>query len=319
MILVTGAAGLIGSSLIKELNKQGRYDIIGVDNLSDGKKIFNLSDLYLADYFEKSTFLGKLNSQEMSYYNFEAIFHLGACSHTTEWDGTYLIKNNFEYSKVLYKYSRQHNVPFIYASSASVYGLGINGFEEILKNEKPINAYAYSKFQFDNFIRSNSSGGAQVVGLRYFNVYGAREAHKGKMASVVRHFNNQLKKQNKIMLFKGTNEISNGEQKRDFIYIDDCVEANLWAAFKNKESGIFNVGTGRCRSFNELAEVLLNYHGLGKEHIEYIDFPENLLGSYQNYTQASLTNIKSAGFKIEYKPIEVGIPHYLDEINKIGY
>ncbi len=313
MILVTGAAGLIGSSLIKELNKRGIFDIIGVDNLKNGKKIKNLSDIFLVDYYDKSLFLQKIKSNALKEYRFEAIFHLGACSDTTEWDGAYLMQNNFEYSKSLFNWSRELDVPFIYASSASVYGLGNNGFEEKLECEKPLNAYAFSKFQFDNYIRSNTNSGSQVVGLRYFNVFGHREAHKGRMASVIHHFRQQILEYNEIRLFKGTNGVLDGEQKRDFVYVDDCIKLNLWAAFENKSSGIYNVGTGRSRTYNELAKIMLEYYGLSHTQIKYIDFPESLSGSYQNFTQADLRNLEAVGFKLDFMPLEIGIPKYLAE------
>ena len=185
-----------------------------------------------------------------------------------------------------------------------------------MKSENAINAY--SKFQFANFIRLNPSAGAQVVVLRYFSVHGPREAHKGRMASIFQHFNNQIKQQNEIVLFKLINGVSNEKQKRDLVYIDDCIKTNLWAAFENERSGIFNVGTGGSRSFNQLAEILLRYQGLGKEHIKYIDFLNELFGSHQNYTKASLTNLKYAGFNIDYKSQEIGIPLYLNQIHNVG-
>ena len=319
MIIVTGGAGLIGSNLVEGLNAMGQTNILVVDHLKNGQKMRNLADLEIADYLDRDDFLTSLDHAG-HWPKVSAVFHLGACSATTEWDGQFMMRNNFGYSKRLLQWCAANKVPFIYASSASVYGLGQHGFKEERGAESPINMYAYSKFLFDQYVRRHmGSINSQVVGLRYFNVYGPRESHKGSMASTAFHFNNQIKESGVARLFKGTDGYADGEQQRDFIYVGDCVKANLWF-FKNKsKSGIFNMGTGRAQSFNEMAQAAIGWHKAqsGKAaRMEYIDFPEHLKGAYQSYTQADTTALRKAGYKESFLSVQEGVKRYLDWLHR---
>lgn len=308
MIIVTGGAGFIGSNIVRKLNERGVNNIIIVDKLKNGKKMFNFSNLDIADYIESADFYSCLNSGKFSN-KIDAIFHQGACSSTTEWDGEYLIKNNFETSKALLHYSLNNNVKFIYASSASVYGLGANGFEVNKNSESPINMYAFSKLLFDNYVRRNTTLNDQVVGLRYFNVYGPHETQKGSMASVLYHFYHQLVTDNEVRLFEGTNGLSNGEQRRDFIHVDDIVDVNLFFYENPFSFGIHNVGTGVAETFNNVADVLIDIHKSGEK--VYIPFPETLSGSYQNFTQADIGSLQKIGYLKEFKSLQTGAENYL--------
>jgi len=315
MIVVTGGAGFIGSNLVKALNEKGYTNIIVVDNLKNGVKFRNLVDCQIVDYYDKRDFFEQLQSKSLKK-RITAMFHLGACSSTTEWDGHYMMQNNYEYSKLLLHFCLKRGIPFIYASSASVYGNGLV-FKEELQYEKPINMYAYSKFLFDQYVRqylSDPDLESQVVGLRYFNVYGARETHKGGMASVAFHFNNQLKISNKLKLFEGCDGYGNGEQRRDFIHVQDTVDVKLWLFENPQVSGIFNVGTGRSQTFNEVAQTVLNWHNSGE--IEYIPFPDHLKGSYQSFTQADMKALINAGYSKPFKDVQTGVKLYLDQLNK---
>ncbi|MGH8400782.1 MAG: ADP-glyceromanno-heptose 6-epimerase, partial [Gammaproteobacteria bacterium] len=244
MIIVTGGAGFIGSNLVHALNQRGHADIIVVDDLKDGTKFRNLVDCEIADYRDKDQFLQQVMTGA-ALGPVEAIFHQGACSDTTEWNGQYMMANNYEYSKVLLEYCQARNIPFIYASSAAVYGGG-SVFKEERQYEAPLNMYGYSKFLFDQHVRRRMKTGlkSQIVGFRYFNVYGPREQHKGKMASTAFHFNNELLADGRCKLFGGSGGYADGEQRRDFIHVDDVCAVNLWAWEHSKISGIFNLGTG---------------------------------------------------------------------------
>src|SRR3989339_940996 len=264
MIIITGAAGFIGSNLLKGLNENNHTDIIAVDDLTDGKKFLHLSQARIADYLDYEDFLEMILSDEHFEEPIEAVFHQGACSATTEWNGRYMMANNYEYSKTLLHYCLEHEIPFIYASSAAVYG-GSDVFKEELNYEKPLNVYGYSKYLFDQHVRRVlPKANSQIAGLRYFNVYGPHEDCKGSMASVAWHLMNQLKENGVVKLFKGYDGYGDGEQKRDFVFVEDAVKVNLWF-FKNpKQSGIFNCGTGEAREFNVIAKTLLKLHGKGK-------------------------------------------------------
>ncbi|KAF3977215.1 MAG: ADP-glyceromanno-heptose 6-epimerase [Methylococcales symbiont of Iophon sp. n. MRB-2018] len=314
MIIVTGGAGFIGSNLVLGLNQRGYDDILVVDDLTNGVKYKNLVDCQIADYQDKNDFLLKLQQGFYSATSIKAIFHQGACSTTTEWDGCYMMKNNYEYSKTLLHYCQSHKIPFIYASSAAVYGSD-NNFKEQLSYEKPLNVYAYSKFQFDQYYRRfQNKLTAQVVGLRYFNVYGPHEEHKGSMASVAFHLNNQIKKSNSVRLFEGCDGYGNGEQQRDFIYVADVVDINLWFLDNPQVSGLYNTGTGRAQSFNDVANAVLAYHQQGQ--LEYIPFPEHLKGCYQSFTEANLENLRSVGCDYQFKSVEEGVQLYMKWLNK---
>ena len=310
MIIVTGGAGFIGSNIVRRLNSAGINDILVVDDLTDGRKIFNLADCDLVDYLDKDDFLQRILDGETFGGKIRAIFHQGACTTTTEWDGQFMMDMNFEYSKRVLHFCLEQRIPLIYASSASVYGAGKN-FAIERKNERPINAYAFSKLMFDQYLRQLLPGlKSQVVGLRYFNVYGPGERHKGAMASVMHHFNLQLQSGDEVRLFSGSDGYGDGEQLRDFVYIDDVADVNLWMLEHPEVSGIFNFGTGHARTFNDVARAVIAWHGRGS--IAYIPFPESLRESYQSYTQADLSGIRAVGFDADFIGIEEGVRRYLD-------
>lgn len=313
MIVVTGGAGFIGSNLVKQLNLvYPDMPIIVVDDLTDGIKFRNIVDCSIADYLDQNEFLDQIKKNKL-FFKLKAVFHQGACSVTTEWNGQYIMNNNYEYSKSLLHYCLAWKIPFIYASSAAVYGLG-TVFKEELVYEKPVNVYAYSKYLFDQYVRSIfNEMKSQVVGLRYFNVYGPKENHKGSMASVVLHADKQLKNTGIINLFEGTDGYTDGEQLRDFIYVDDAVAINLWF-LKSKKSGIYNVGTGNCESFNALAQAVIDFYGHGE--IRYIPFPAHLRDCYQSFTQADLSKLRSAGYQGVFRSVANGVKDYLSIMHK---
>lgn len=311
MIVVTGGTGFIGSNIVKALNDRGVTDILVVDELTDGRKFKNIVDCEISDYLNRDFFLDMLLEDGFDK-SIEAIFHQGACSDTTEWNGKFMMDNNYDYSKMLLHYCLAKKIPFIYASSAAIYGTEKN-FKEEVQYEKPLNIYGYSKFLFDQYVRGILPvAKSQVVGLRYFNVYGPREFHKGKMASVAFHFNQQIQQTGIVKLFEGCDDYADGEQLRDFIYVGDAVAVNLWFLDHPKKSGIFNLGTGRAQTFNDVARAVINWHGRGK--IEYIPFPEELKGYYQSFTQADLTKLRKAGCKIKFKSVEQGVKEYMQNI-----
>lgn len=313
MIIVTGGAGFVGSNIVAGLNSRGVRDILVVDHLVNGRKMHNLADLDIKDYLDRADFLERVRAGQ-DFGKVEAVFHQGACSATTEWDGQFVMRNNFEYSKCLLHWCQVQQAQFLYASSASVYGKGERGFREDRVCEHPINMYAYSKFQFDQYVRSlGPLRGPQVAGFRYFNVYGPRESHKGSMASTAFHFNAQVKAEGKAKLFAGTDGYGNGEQRRDFVFVKDCVAANLWFFDHPHKSGIFNLGTGRASTFNEVAQAVLAWHGGGT--IEYVPFPDHLAGAYQSHTQADLTQLRAAGCNLPFTSVGDGVSDYLDSLN----
>ena len=307
MIVVTGGAGFIGSNIVKGLNDLGRKDILVVDDLTDGTKFANLADLDIADYMDKDEFISAIVSGEN--LDIEVIFHQGACSSTTEWDGKFMMENNYNYSKDLLHYCLDFDIPFLYASSAATYGGRSDNFIEDRVYEKPLNVYGYSKFLFDQYVREIlPNANSPICGFRYFNVYGPRENHKGSMASVAYHLNEQITKGEKPKLFAGSDNF-----RRDFIYVGDVVEVNLWF-WKNKVSGIFNCGTGRAESFQSVADAVLDYHKKGE--IDYIPFPEHLKGRYQSFTQADLTKFRKTGCPIEFKTVSQGTTEYMQWLNQ---
>lgn len=311
MIIVTGGAGFIGSQIIRQLNAREYNHILVVDHLEEGAKAKNLFPLDIYDYMDKQDFLEKMKKNISFAQNIEAIFHQGACSDTTEWNGEYMLANNYEYSKEVLHYCVKRNIPLMYASSASVYGEG-QIFKEERQYERPLNLYAYSKFLFDQYVR-RTYGETQnpIVGLRYFNVYGPNEGHKKRMASVAFQFHHQLQKEGVLRLFEGDDRFNPGEQKRDFIYVEDVAKVNLWF-FENPTQGIFNLGTGRSQSFNEVAQAVIDWHQKGR--IEYIPFPEDLKGRYQNFTEADMTALRSVGYADAFKSVQEAVPLYLDQI-----
>jgi ADP-L-glycero-D-manno-heptose 6-epimerase len=304
MIVVTGGAGFIGSNIVKGLNEAGEEDILVVDNLSKAEKHLNLNSLSMVDYIDKDEFLQKLNT----FQNVSAIFHQGACSSTTELDGKYMMSNNYEYSKTLLNHCLENSIDFLYASSASVYGNGKAGFVEKREAEYPLNVYGFSKFSFDNYVRRVlPQAKSQVLGLRYFNVYGPQENHKGRMASVAFHLFQQLQETGKMKLFEGSRSF-----RRDFIHVADTVKINLYF-YESKTSGIFNAGTGKARSFEDIATTLQSLHGSGE--IESIPFPEDLHGKYQEFTEAGLDKLRAAGYSKEFMSLEEGVQKYYEQLS----
>lgn len=316
MIIVTGGAGFIGSNIVKGLNNRGRRDIIIVDDLTDGKKFVNLVDCDYVEYLDKKDFLEGIVAGDFERETIDVIFHEGACSDTMEWDGRFMMENNFEYSKVLFQFCQAHEVPMIYASSAAVYGGGTT-FREEREFEAPLNVYGYSKFQFDQYVRFfEEKLTSQVVGLRYFNVYGPRESHKGKMASVAFHHSNQIRDTGVVKLFDGYDGYGPGEQSRDFVYVGDIVDINLFFMDHPEISGIFNAGTGRSQPFNDIAHSVIKFFNKGK--VEYIPFPDSLKGHYQSFTQADISRLRQVGFKQEFKTVQEGVKLYLEWLASRG-
>ncbi len=308
MIVVTGGAGMIGSNIVTALNAEGRDDIVVVDDLTDGRKIFNLADLSVADYLDKDEFLPALEAGRLG--EVEAVFHQGACSTTTEWNGKFMMDVNFSYSKRLLAACLAARIPFLYASSASVYGGG-SQFREEPEFERPLNVYAWSKKLFDDYVRRNVLGTehSQVAGLRYFNVYGPREQHKGAMASVAFHLFNQVGRGENPKLFGAHDGFGPGEQSRDFVHVGDVADVNLWL-WKRGTSGIFNCGTGRAQPFRAVAETVIG--ALGKGEIEFVEFPDHLKGSYQSFTEADMTRLRAAGYNGQFRSVETGVREYVE-------
>jgi ADP-L-glycero-D-manno-heptose 6-epimerase len=326
--IVTGAAGFIGSSLVKALNKRGEYNIIAVDNLSKADKFKNLVDCDIADFLDKEEFRRKI--QEGFFDGLvSAVFHQGACSNTMETDGRYMMDNNYQYTLELLDYCQSEDVPFLYASSASVYGSG-SVFRESRECEAPLNVYAYSKFLFDQIMRRRwHKRGAQVVGLRYFNVYGPREQHKGRMASVAFHFFNQYRTEGRVKLFEGCDGYANGGQLRDFVSIEDVVKVNMYFLDNPDKSGIYNLGTGQAQSFNDVAAATINTLRVAEgksvlslaelhqqELISYIPFPDALRGKYQSYTQADIGALRNTGYAEPFLSVEQGVGRYVEQMLK---
>jgi len=324
-LIVTGAAGFIGANLVKALNARGEADIIAVDNLQRADKVANLSDCEIADYLDKRDFIERVVSGRFDA-EVSAVLHQGACSDTMETDGRYMMENNYRYSLALLEWCQARRVPFIYASSASVYGAG-SVFRESRENERPLNVYGYSKFLFDQVVRRRlPAATSQVAGFRYFNVYGPREAHKGRMASVAFHFFNQYDADGRVRLFEGSDGYGPGEQVRDFVSVEDIVKVNLHFLDNPRISGVYNVGTGRGETFNEVARATVNAvrHGRGEKPlslaelraagaIEYIPFPAQLVGKYQSYTQADISALRKAGYTAPFLAVEVGVGRYVAE------
>ena len=310
MIVVTGAAGFIGSNLVRGLNAAGRTDIIVVDDLTDGTKFRNLVDCDFLDYLDKDEFISSLPGRLTGV---EHVFHQGACSDTREWDGRFMLENNYAWSRRLLEACVKTGVALIYASSAAVYGDN-RSFIEKPQFEQPVNVYGYSKLLFDRYARRMmQSAASQIAGLRYFNVYGPGEQHKGAMASVIFQLHRQLLESGEVKLFKGSGGYPDGEQRRDFVHIDDVVDVNLWFMNNNRASGIFNVGAGRSRSFNDIACQLIDWHAKGR--VQYVDFPEDVLGAYQSFTQADISALREAGYRKPFTGLELGIRKYLDRIS----
>ncbi|TAN50812.1 MAG: ADP-glyceromanno-heptose 6-epimerase [Betaproteobacteria bacterium] len=328
LYVVTGAAGFIGSRLVAALNREGIREILAVDNLHSADKFRNLVGCEIQDYLDKRDFLARLEANEFEGL-FEAVLHQGACSDTMQSDGRYMMENNYRYSRALLDWCQDEEVPFVYASSASVYGAG-RVFAEARANEGPLNIYGYSKFLFDQHVRQRlAARTAQILGLRYFNVYGPNERHKGRMASVALHAFNQFMAEGRVRLFVGSDGYADGEQRRDFVHVDDVVEVNLHFLAQREVSGIFNCGTGRAQSFNEVAAAVVNTVRAARGEpplapgelaarglIEYIPFPPPLLGKYQSFTQADLAQLRAAGYAGEFRTVQQGVAAYVGDLLK---
>lgn len=312
MIIVTGGAGFIGSCIVRSLNDAGIEDIVVADNISTTEKWMNLRNKKYLGYYQKDTFLKKLQQLD----GVSAIIHMGACSSTTERDFDYLYRNNFLFTKKLWEYCAEKGISFIYASSAATYGDGDRGFDDVCDIDTllPLNAYGYSKQLFDLWIKHHAvKYPAQHVGLKFFNVYGPNEYYKGSMASMVFHGFNQIQKDGEIRLFKSCNrDYKNGEQLRDFVYVKDVCAVIMWLLKHKEVSGLFNVGTGRAQSFRELAEA--TFHALNMEpNIRYIDMPEHLREKYQYYTKAEMSKLRSKGFNYPFHDLNSGVKDYVTE------
>ena len=310
MLIVTGGAGFIGSNLTRALNDRGRDDVMVVDDLRDGRKLRNLVDCDVYDVVDRDVFREWLGADRDLDEPIDAVFHQGACTDTMEQDGRLVLQLNYEYSKLLLSYCTRNEIPLIYASSASVYGTE-SVFREERSFERPLSPYAHSKLLFDQLTRRlRDRFRSQVAGLRYFNVYGPREQHKGEMASVPYKLYQQLQGGDAISLFSGSGGYADGEQQRDFVWVGDCVAVNLWLWDHPEVNGIFNVGTGRARSFNEVARAVTG--AVGRGEIRYVGFPSELEGSYQSFTQADISALRKAGYSAPFLSIEQGVPRYVE-------
>ncbi|MBS1157192.1 MAG: ADP-glyceromanno-heptose 6-epimerase [Proteobacteria bacterium] len=326
-IVVTGAAGFIGSNLVKALNARGETDIIAVDNLTRGDKFRNLADCNISHYVDKEDFLAEVVGGHWDG-EISAILHQGACSDTMEHNGKYMMDNNYQYTSLLFEFCQAEEIPFLYASSAATYGPGRNGFREEPECEGPLNVYGYSKLLFDQVLRQRWDNlTAPVAGFRYFNVYGAREWHKGRMASVAFHHFNQYRETGKVKLFEGADGYPNGGQMRDFVSVEDVVKVNLWFLEHPDVCGIFNVGSGRAQPFNDVAVAAVNacrkHEGkapldlgamVAQGILEYTPFPEALKGKYQSYTQADLSRLRKAGYTAPMLSVEEGVDRYVETL-----
>jgi ADP-L-glycero-D-manno-heptose 6-epimerase len=316
VIIVTGGAGFIGSNLIQQLNQAGERDILLVDNFAptpnlSGPKFLNLAGAEFADYMDKREFRTALKAGDFESAKIRAILHQGACSNTLEDDGRYMMDNNFTFSKELLHFAVDHKIPFVYASTAAVYGASTS-FTEVVENERPLNVYGYSKLVFDNYVRRLMRDfKSTVIGLRYFNVYGPREQHKGRMASVIHHFTRQLKDTGTIRMFEGSGGYDNGEQRRDFVFVKDLAHINMFFGGLLPDSprksvqAVVNAGTGEARTFKAVAEALMHVHSPGS--IEFIPFPGDLKNRYQHYTQADIAGLRAAGYTALFTTLEDGV------------
>ncbi len=303
MLIVTGGAGFIGSNLVHALNARGRDDILVVDDLTDGRKFANLAGARIADYLDRAQFR-EMIAGGADFGRVEAVFHQGACTDTTEWNGQYMLDQNFAVSKAVFAWCQARAVPLIYASSAAVYGGG-DDFREDAPDPRPLNVYGWSKLLFDQWLARQAGRTARVVGFRYFNVYGPREAHKGRMASVVHHFDRQLAETGTVRLFGASHGVGDGEHRRDFVFVGDVVAVNLWALESGRAEGVYNVGTGTSRTFNDLARAVIAVRGAGS--IAYIPMPGDLADAYQAFTEADLARLRRDGYAADFLPIEDGV------------
>lgn len=325
MIVVTGGAGFIGSNLVRGLNRRGYTDILVVDDLTEGDKFRNLVGCEIADYQHKDDF--RLRVRQGDLANVEVVLHQGACSDTTERNGHYMLDNNYRVTLELFELCQERRIPFVYASSAAVYGAG-PVYAEDPANESPLNVYGYSKYLFDQVLRRRMRDlAAPVVGLRYFNVYGPQEQHKGRMASVAFHNFNEFMKDGHVRLFGGWDGYDDGGQMRDFIHVDDVVDVNLHFIDHPEVSGVFNCGTGRAQPFNDIASTVVNSIRRSRGEAElaladqvkqgllrYIPFPDDLKGRYQSHTQADLTQLRASGYDKPFRDVQTGVAQYVERL-----
>ncbi|MBZ4642458.1 MAG: ADP-glyceromanno-heptose 6-epimerase [Deferribacteraceae bacterium] len=310
MIVVTGAAGFIGSYLVSYLNKLGEDRILLIDKLGTKEKWKNLLGKKFIDFIDRDYFIGNIEN----FKNIKFIFHIGACADTTELNLDYLMKINFEYSKKLFKFAEEQKIPFIYASSAATYGAGEYGYCDdvsFIEKLRPLNPYGFSKQIFDEWVLRQTDKPPFWAGFKFFNVFGPNEYHKGRMASVIFHAFNQLKETKKIRLFKSHREgYSHGEQKRDFVYVHDVCKVLSFFYEKQPKSDIYNLGTGKARTFNDLANNVIKYSKIDGQ-IEYFDMPEDLRGRYQYFTEADMSKLQSIGYDKDFLSLEEAIKDYV--------
>ena len=326
-VVVTGAAGMIGSNLVHGLNAAGVDDVIAVDDLTDGPKYRNLLGARLSDYFDRSEFYGRFARAELG--KIDAVLHQGACSDTMEHNGRFMLDSNYRCSKDLLDACQAQGTRLLYASSAATYG-GSASFREESEFEQPLNVYGWSKLLFDNVVRRALPGvSTQVAGFRYFNVYGPREQHKGRMASVAFHHHQQFAETGKVRLFGEYGGYGPGQQMRDFIYVGDVVAVNLWFLEHPAVSGLFNLGTGRAQPFNDVAEATVNGERaqrgepplelrdlVSRGMVEYIPFPDALVGKYQCFTQADLARLRGVGCEHAFADVATGVRAYVDWLSR---
>jgi ADP-L-glycero-D-manno-heptose 6-epimerase len=299
MIVVTGGCGFIGSNLVKKISRLGLGEIYIVDQQE--KILQKKQELapFVEQFIDYQSFIQNLNILKEG----DVVYHQGACTDTMNYDCLEMMFKNFEYSKVLFDFCYRNNIRLIYASSAAVYGLGKNGFREELECERPINLYAKSKLLFDNYVRCFEPR-SQILGLRYFNVYGPGESHKGKMASTILQFFNQIKEEEIVRPFQGSEDFL-----RDFIFVEDVVNVNLFFLHRSETSGIFNCGSGNPQSFVEIIKHLKNHY---KFDIIEKEMPAGLKEKYQTFTKADLSNLQNAGYRFSFTTLENGIKKYLE-------
>ena len=327
--VVTGAAGFIGSNLVKGLNARGETDVIAVDDLRQGDKFRNLVDLQIADYVDAADFYTRF--AQGHYGRVEAVFHEGACSDTMESNGQYMMANNYTLTSDLFDACERQRTRLLYASSAATYG-GSPVFREEPANERPLNVYGYSKLLVDQRLRRDAGlqferARQQLVGFRYFNVYGPREQHKGRMASVAFHQYHQFNAEGQVKLFGEYGGYAPGQQERDFVFIDDVVAVNLWFLDHPEARGLFNLGTGRAQPFNDVALSVVNARrsargepamtlaqAVAAELITYVGFPDALRGKYQCHTQADLSALRAVGCQHAFADVQTGVTSYMQAL-----
>jgi ADP-L-glycero-D-manno-heptose 6-epimerase len=317
MYIVTGGAGFIGSAMVAKLNEQGIEDILVVDDLGSSEKWKNLSNKRIRDYLHKDQFLEALSSNSLKSIlpkgTVKAIIHLGACSATTETNAEYMMQNNYRYSKTIAEWAVRDKIRFIYASSAATYGDIEDGFEDSedsVSSLRPLNVYALSKQLFDLWAIQQGYLD-RMLGVKFFNVFGPNEYHKDDMRSVVHKAFGQIQEKGSLKLFKSyREEYADGDQKRDFVYVKDCVDVLWWMLQTPTVNGLYNLGTGQARSWNDLGKAV--FSALGKPaNIEYIEMPAHLQGKYQYFTQSEMQKLKDAGCPVSFRSLEDAVADYV--------